>query len=328
LKKKILDIAKALIFLALGIFLFWLVYRGQDIDRIKSVLKNDVNYRWIWFSLFLGLLSHISRTLRWVILIKPLGKKPRKLNTFFAVMIGYLMNLALPRLGEVSRCGALSKYENISMSKLLGTVVLERFVDVIMLLLLTLFVFVTQFDKMLLFLHHNPEVEDKVLAVLTSPVLIGAVIFGIAALIIFRKKYGHLPAAKKFNEVLSNFGEGFRSFKTMDNKLAFVFHTVFIWAMYFLMSYVSFQAFGFTSGLPILAGMTVFVLGSYGMVAPVQGGIGAWHVMTIEGLALYGVAKSNGVIFAFLVHAAQTSMMLIVGLISLWALPFINRRRA
>jgi len=123
LKKIALKVLKFLAFFAVGAFIFWLVYKDQDIERIKSVLKNDVNYLWIGVSLVVGLLSHISRTLRWGLMIEPIGHKPRFVNTFMAVMVGYLMNMALPRMGEISRCGVLSRYEKISFTRLVGTVV-------------------------------------------------------------------------------------------------------------------------------------------------------------------------------------------------------------
>ena len=126
-------------------------------------------------------------------------------------------------------------------------------------------------------------------------------------------------------EILQNFKEGFISIRSIKRKGWFYFHSVFIWSMYYLMLYSVFFAFDFTSNLGPIAGLTIFVLASFGMVAPVQGGIGAWHFMAIEGLALYGVAHENGVIFAFVAHTSMTGMVIIIGLISLLVLPFINR---
>ncbi|MBL7969916.1 MAG: flippase-like domain-containing protein, partial [Prolixibacteraceae bacterium] len=159
MKKNIIKAFQFISFFVLGILIFWVVYKDQDMDRIKSILSNDVNYFWIIVSLFLGLLSHVSRTIRWNLMIEPLGRKPRMLNTFLAVMVGYLMNLALPRMGEVSRCGVLARYEKIPFTKLVGTVVLERLIDVLMLLLLLAIVVITQFGQVLEFLNNNPEVN-------------------------------------------------------------------------------------------------------------------------------------------------------------------------
>jgi len=326
LKQKIFKVLKFFAFFTLGIVIFWLVYKDQDINRIKNILKNDVNYWWIVLSLVLGLFSHISRTLRWNLMIEPLGKKPRTLNTFLAVMIGYLMNFVLPRMGEISRCGVLARYEKISFTKLVGTVVTERLIDMVMLLLLLLVVIVTQFGKVLSFLKNNPEVSDKIVNIVSSPYLILGIVVLVVIIWIYRHRIKKTKFFKKTAVFMSQFVEGFRSIKNMKNKWAFVGHSVFIWLMYYLMLYVEFFAFKFTSHLSPIAGLTTFVLASFGMVAPVQGGIGAWHFMTIESLVLYGVEKPDGTVFALLAHSCTTGMLIVIGLIALLVLPFINRR--
>ncbi len=326
LKKIILKVLKFLAFFALGAFIFWLIYKDQDIERIKSVLKNDVNYFWVVLSLFIGLLSHISRTIRWGLMIEPIGHKPRFINTFLAVMVGYLMNMAFPRMGEISRCGVLSRYEKISFTKLVGTVVAERAVDMVSLLILLAVVIFSQFGEMLSFLHNNPGIEEKLTAVVTSPFLIGGVVILIILLYIFRKAFKHTVIFAKLIEIIKNFKEGFISIGSIKKKGWFFFHSAFIWIMYYLMLYLVFFAFDFTRNLNPIAGLTTFVLASFGMVAPVQGGIGAWHFMAKEALSLYGIANENGIIFAFVAHTSMTLMIIIIGIISLLVLPFINRR--
>jgi hypothetical protein len=327
LKKTILKIIKFLAFFAAGAFIFWLIYKDQDIERIKTVLKNDVNYYWVFLSLFIGLISHISRTLRWGLMIEPIGHKPRFINTFLAVMVGYLMNMAFPRMGELSRCGVLSRYEKISFTKLLGTVVAERAVDMVSLLLLLTVVILSQFGKMLSFVHNNPGLENKLTSIVTSPFLIAGILFLIVLLFVFRRAFKHTIIYKKVVEILKNLKEGFISIGSIKRKGWFYFHSIFIWSMYYLMLYVVFFSFDFTRELNPIAGLTTFVLASFGMVAPVQGGIGAWHFMAIEALSLYGVAHENGIIFAFVAHSATTTMIIVIGIISLLVLPFINRRK-
>jgi len=326
LKKTLLKILKFLGFFGVGAFIFWLIYKDQDVDRIKSVLKNDVNYFWIVISLVLGLLSHISRTLRWGLMIEPIGHKPRFINTFLSVMVGYLMNLAFPRMGEISRCGVLARYEKISFTKLFGTVVAERLIDVISLLLLLVIVIFSQFGQMLGFVKRNPEIQEKLTSVVTSPFLFITIIAIVILAFVFRNKVKNNFVFKKIAGILQNFKEGFISIRSIKKKGLFYFHSAFIWILYYLMLYAVFFAFDFTSHLSPIAGLTVFVLASFGMVAPVQGGIGAWHFMAIEALLLYGVAYEDGVIFAFVAHGITTLMLLILGLISVLILPFINRR--
>lgn len=326
MKKTVVKILKFLIFFTLGIFIFWLIYKDQDIERIKSVLKNEVNYFWVVVSLFIGLISHISRTVRWGLMIEPVGHKPRFGNTFMAVMIGYLMNMAFPRMGEISRCGVIARYEKISFTKLFGTVVAERLIDMISLLILLLVVIFSQFGQMISFLQRNPEIKEKITGIIASPYLIIAFVTLIIVAFLFRNTFKQTTFFRKIVEILHNFKEGFISIRSIKRKGWFWFHSFFIWFCYYLMLYAIFFAFEFTSGLNPVAGLTTFVFASFGMVAPVQGGIGAWHFMAIEGLRLYGVAYENGVIFAFVAHTSMTVMIIAIGLISMLILPFTNSK--
>ena len=330
MKKKLVHIIKFLIFFSISSFLFWWTYKGQNFSELQTTLKTQVNYYWILLSLFFGLLSHISRTIRWNLLIESLGKKPRTVNTFLAVMIGYFANLFLPRMGEISRCGLISKYEDISFSKLVGTVVLERVLDIIMLLIFLLIALSTQFSIIADFFTQNPRVSENLSNVFASSYTLYFIISVSLIIWILRKKFRDTIVFKKIDATLKNFADGFRAIKKLENKWAFVWHTVFIWIMYYLMTYICFFSFGFTSNLPAIAGLTVFVMGSFGMVAPVQGGIGAWHFMVIGTLLVYLPEVANietmSKSFALVVHGAQTGMILILGALSIIALPIANRK--
>ncbi len=326
MKDIIIKSIKFTLFLAIGAFIFWLIYKDQDIERIKTVLKNEVNYFWIVISLIIGLFSHISRTIRWGLMIEPISHKPRFIYTFLAVMVGYLMNLAFPRMGEVTRCGVMARYEKVSFSKLLGTVVAERAVDMISLMVLLLIVVISQFGEMLKFLDKNPEIESKLSSLISSPLLIIILLGIVLAVFIFRKSLKNTLFYKKLNAFLMNLKEGFISIRLIRKKGWFLFHSAAIWILYYLMLYSVFFAFEFTSNLNPIAALTTFVLASFGMVAPVQGGIGAWHFMAIEGLSLYGIAYENAIIFAFVAHASMTLMIIVLGIISLLVLPFIKQR--
>ena len=326
MKHNLLKTLKYLSFFFIGIFIFWYVYKEQNISQIKNILTKDVNYFWIIVSIFLGLLSHISRTIRWNLMIEPLGYKPRMLNTFLAVMIGYLMNLVLPRMGEISRCGVLARYEKIPFTKLVGTVVLERVIDVLMLLLLLVIVIFTQFGQILEFFKNQPAVKDNLERVIYSPLLIIGLIISFIILWLYRHKIYQSSLVKKLMGFVHQFTEGFQSIRNMKKKGAFIFHSIFIWFLYYMMLYCVFFSFEFTSNLTPLAGLTVFVFGSFGMVAPVQGGIGPYEFMVMEGLALYGVQRAYGSAFALLAHMTSLILILVFGLISLIILPFVNER--
>ena len=260
-------------------------------------------------------------------MIEPISHKPGFFNTFLAVMIGYLMNLVFPRMGEISRCGVLSRHEKISFTKLLGTVVAERAVDMVSLLLLLAVVIVSQFGEMLDFLHSNPGIERKLQGLIASPYLIAGVVVLIFMIYFFRKSLKNTFIYKKVEIIFQNLKEGFISVRSIEKKGWFFFHSALIWLLYYLMLYVVFFAFDFTSGLNPVAGLTTFVLASFGMVAPVQGGIGAWHFMAKEALSLYGIANENGIIFAFVAHTSMNGMIIVIGLLSMIILPFINGRK-
>lgn len=327
LKSKIIRALKYLAFFAVGIFIFWMLYRDQSFSEIKTVLQNKVNYFWVLVPLVIGLIAHFCRALRWRILIEPLGKKPSRTNTFMAVMIGYLMNLVFPRLGEVSRCGILSQYEDISFTRLIGTVVLERAVDVLMLLFMTLIAVFSEFDAIISYWYNHPQIRLNLQHVLFSPFTIAIILIIIILLILAYQHHYTNKFSRKIKIIWSNILEGLKTFKTMRRKKEFIFHSILIWVLYFLMLYTGFFALSATSHLSPIAALTTFVFGSIGMVAPVQGGIGAWHFMTKEALGIYGISKQPAIIFALLSHTTMTLLIIVVGLICLIAIPFVNRKK-
>ncbi len=322
MKKRILNILKIVAFLIVGIVLFWLVYRNQDIQTIKEALKK-ADLWWLGISIILGLLSHISRAIRWNMLIEPIGYKARNTTLFYSVMIMYLTNYAIPRSGEVVRCGVASKYEKIPFTALLGTVVTERVIDFIMLFVLTFIVAVTQFSVIIDFFNNNESARQTVEKLTGSVWLIVAVlvfiIFIIILLFVFREKIKQTAIYGKFKKLISDFVSGIKSVAKLEKKWAFIGHTIFIWTMYFTMIFIVFQAFDFTQHLGILAGLTVFVMSSFGMVFPSPGGIGSWHFMAIETLFIYGIDKASGSAFAFAAHESQMLMLIVVGFVALLA---------
>ncbi|MBC5623026.1 MULTISPECIES: lysylphosphatidylglycerol synthase transmembrane domain-containing protein [Butyricimonas] len=323
------QIIKFFAFLCVTVVLFWLVYRDQDPAELMKALREDVNYTWIWVAIGLGMLSHISRSLRWQMLTKSMGYKISFMNSFMGVMIGYFANLAIPRMGELTRCGVVSKYENVPFSKLLGTVVTERVFDMIMLLLLTLIVVVTQFKQVGIFLDNNEDIKEKLYGMFSSPVTWGILVLlvlGLIGFIWFLRKGSFFTRLHHF---MTGLKEGLLTVKDVDHKWLFIGYTIFIWLMYYLMLYVCFFCFKFTSGLGPLVGLTVFVLSSYGMVAPVQGGVGAWHFMVIAALMIY-LPHTEGIesmtkTFALLTHGTMTLLYIVVGVICLLVLPIYNR---
>jgi uncharacterized protein (TIRG00374 family) len=325
---KILNTFKYLIFLSIGVFLFSRVYKDYDIATFKNTLAH-VKWGWIILSLILGLLSHLSRAIRWNMLIQPLGYKPRVINTFLSVMILYATNLVIPRGGEVARCTVLSRYEKIPFSKLAGTVVTERTTDMILLMILVFITIFSQIGIFKQFIENNPEFGQNFGFIFTAWFWILAVGFGIGGLFILWKLRNKLKKIKiigKLFDLLYNFFEGIKSVKNLKNPFAFIAHSILIYVLYFFMMYVVFLSYPPTEHISLIAGLTAFIMGGLAMLMPVQGGIGAWHFMVIETLSIYGVDKIHGQDFALLSHTSMNLMLLIVGGLSFILLPALSKK--
>jgi len=328
--KQFKNIFKIIIFFSVGIVIFWWVSKDQDWNALKDALSK-ANYTWIFVSLVLGILSHISRAARWNLLIKPLGYKPKIINSFFSVMIMYLSNMAIPRSGEVVRCGVMSKTEGIPFAKLLGTVFIERVIDFVMLFVFLAIVLVTQIDVLYKLLTNNPNIKNNIDKFISStPILILIAVFFIFVIVLlylYRAKIKKTKMYSKIENIITHFSDGFKSILKMENKFEFIAHSIFIWVMYFIMIYIVFWSFDFTKHLSLLTGLTVFVMSAFGMVAPSPGGIGTWHFMVIESLFVYGVSKANGYAFAIATHGSMTVMMIVIGVVSIILLPIVNKKK-
>jgi uncharacterized protein (TIRG00374 family) len=329
LKKFIINTLKFLIFLSAGLFLFYLIYKDQDPNVLIQNLEH-INYSWIILSLALGVLSHVARAIRWQMMVQPQGYKPGFWNAFFAVMSTYFANLAVPRLGEVTRPSILKKYEKIPFSTSFGTIVLERLIDLLVLGILTVILLLTQTHVFRQFVNNNPNVQSQLDRIVNSPVLyvfIGLSLLVFIMTIILWKRIKQTKLYIKFARLIEQFLEGLKSFLSIKQKGLFLFYTLLIWVFYFLMTYLPVFAFEATSNINILGGLAFFVIGSYGMVAPVQGGIGAWHFMVAGTMIVIGINDQEARVFALVVHAAQTLMIVVVGLFSTIMLPIVNRHK-
>jgi len=330
--KKLGRYFRVLIFLALGLLLLWWVTRGQDIDKIVLEFRN-ANYFWIALAMVAGVLSHVARAQRWNILIHSMGYKVGLGNTFHAVMSGYLANLVVPRLGEVSKCAVLSKSNGIPFNSLAGTMIAERFIDMITLVLLMFFTIVFQFSFLKNFLYNF--FFRSLISKGTSGLLIffvAASLFLLAILFLawwLRKKLRDAEPdtiAYKLKRQLHGFFNGIKTLWRMRSKAWFVFYSLLIWTLYFLTAYLGFFAIGATSHLSPLAGLTLLAVGSLGILAPVPGGIGTYHFITIATLTqLYAIAPEPATSYAYISHALQ--MVVIIGtsgLLWVW-FSFVNK---
>ncbi len=331
MKAQILSILKLILFLAIGIFFFWLAFRGQDINGIKETLLK-ANYWWLIPSLLFALISNISRAVRWNMLIHPIGYRPKIMNTFAAVFVGYLANLAVPRIGEITRCTVLNRYEKIPVQALIGTVVAERVVDMISLLIILLLVVMLQFELLSLFVMSNflTPFADKIVGLMSKGIIFYAITFAIVAIFVFIiwRFLLHFRTTKFFQKlmgVLKGFVEGLNTIRRLKSKGWFLAHTLILWGCYTLMAYFCFFCFDFSSHMNMMQGITIMIFGGLGFVVPVQGGIGAYHYIVTQTMMVYGLSQQDGLSFATICHGGQTMAVIIFGTLCFLILPFYNR---
>lgn len=276
-----------------------------------------------------------SRAVRWNMLIEPLGYKPKLSNTLNALFLGYFANLAIPRIGEITRCGALTTSEKVPFNGLIGTVIVERVIDLVMLFFSMLLVAILEYDMLSSFLSEkivNP-LKTK-FEFINNPVMLLGIFSLILTLswLLWKFSRGKAEGKKenglvvKIRGILHEVAQGFKTILRMKNTGWFIFHTFLIWIFYFLMTWVCFFCLESTSHLDMKAGMFVLVVGGLGMSAPVQGGIGAYHYIVSQGLQLFGVSSTDGIVYATLVHTTQTLLVVVLGLYAMGML-FVNGKK-
>ncbi|MCE7956251.1 MAG: UPF0104 family protein [Bacteroidetes bacterium CHB6] len=329
MKGKIISAIKYLLFLALGVGMLWLTFRNQDFSSLEEKIKT-IKINWLIAATIAAIISHLSRAARWAMLIEPLGYKPKLSNTFWALCVGYLANLAVPRIGEITRCGVLTKAEKVPFNELIGTVIVERIIDVIMLFILLVAVAAMQYHLIGEFLHQN--IVQPLAGKFQNPVVLLVLAAGLVMMIVavyflfFRKREKSNPLLEKITTLLKGVVDGIKSISKLKNIPLFIFHTVFIWAMYFLATWFCFFTLDATSHLSAVAGLFILVAGGLGMSAPVQGGIGAFHYIVSRGLMLYGISETDGIIYATISHGYQTLLLIVLGTIGFFVLMATSRK--
>ncbi|MBR5166970.1 MAG: flippase-like domain-containing protein [Salinivirgaceae bacterium] len=329
--KKFINAIKYVLFLAIGVAIFYYIYKEVDLQTLKTQI-NNVNWWWIGASIAAGLASHITRSMRWQMLITSTGHTASLPRTFCSVMSMYFTNLIIPRGGEIVRCTALARTDNIPFAVLLGTVVVERTVDTVLMLALLAVVVLTQLDflKGFFSVPGHETMLDKIDFLFSPWFWIIGMVAGIALILILWKFRGSIANIKWLQPVMGlimKFWNGLKSIAKLKSPVSFIVLSVFIYVTYFLMLIACFHSFAPTDNLSFGAGVTTFTMGSLAMLAPVQGGIGPWHFMVYETLALYGVALADGKIFALISHTANNGFCLIVGAVCLVYLTLVGRKR-
>ena len=306
------------IFLPISIGLFCIYYSFKDINFLDfKELFIGIDYMWILFGLVLGALSHISRSYRWKFLVDPLGYKLGIKNSILSVFAAYLINYTVPRAGDVARASIISNYEKIPFEKLIGTIIAERIVDMICISVLILISLLYEFER----------ISEKIITLLLSINVGNLLIYLITIFLIIFLTFRILKRFK-FHKKFSNFLTGLKSGLTviirMEQKLAFIAHSIFIWLMYVFMFYVTSFAFSDLHGIDFFHLLISFTLAALSIMFS-NGGIGIYPLAVEESLYWYGIEAVNGLAFGWVMWLSQTIMVIIFGGLSLFILPFINR---
>ena len=309
---------KKVLYPTVAILLIVWVYNIVQPDKIIEDLKG-ANYAWVGLAAIVGLFSHFMRAVRWKLLIEPMGYESKVRTSFYAVMIGYMVNYAAPRVGEVVRCAVKSKTDDIPVDKLVGTVFTERIFDLIVMLLVTVIAIFSQYQLIGDFVAKSLDTAEGGGA--TKLILFGALVaLGVIGLWVYfwlKKRANNPPIIQKVLNFLDGLLEGAKSIFKLKRPWLFLFYTGVIWLMYFLISYFVFFALEGTSHLGLDAAATTLIVATFAVIIPAPGGIGSFHYFVPKGLALYGIGLSLGTSYAIISHGSQMLMICITGGISM-----------
>lgn len=308
----------------LGLGILWWMYRGTNWSDFGHYVLHEMNWWWMLLSLAFGILPQMARAWRWKMALEPLGEHPRRTSCTDAIFMSYAASLVIPRVGEVTRCGTLKTADGVSFTKSLGTVVTERLVDSLLMLLFTGIAFLLQLPMFLRFLKEtNTNVGDLLHRftgtgyIVTFICLVAALIAGVVAI----RRFSFF---KNGRDMLQDMWEGILSLRKVRNLPLYLFYSVLIWVGYFLHFYIAFFCFDFTAHLSIGAAFLIFCVGTFAVLVPTPNGAGPWHFAVKTMLVLYGVAETQAIMFALTVHTIQTALVVLLGAFG-WAR--INSKR-
>lgn len=331
-RKRILTILQLLLFLGLGIFIVWWMARGIDAKGWVQIKESLRQAKFLLFIpvLVLLIVSHYVRAIRWKILMEPLGYTPSTFNVFNAVMIGYLANLAFPRLGEVLKCTVLARYEKVGPDKLIGTIVAERAVDLVCLIAIFVITILVQIDVVGSYagglLDQLMQGADQKLSVTKL------IIFFVIIIVLFLvarwmlKRFSNNLVFQKMKGLVKGIWSGLISIRYIKNKGLFIVHSVLIWCLYLTSTRLGFYALQEVSHLGMKEALSILSFGSIGMIVT-QGGLGAYQYAVQETLQLYDVPKVIGFTYGWVLWIAQTAVIMLGGLFSFIVLPIVNRNQ-
>jgi len=331
MRKRFFSILQYVFFLGAGIFLVWWQLKSMKPEQKTAFIDafNSANYWLILPVSIIAMLSHLSRAMRWKLLMEPLGYKPALKNVFAVTIIGYFANAAFPRLGEILKCTFLARYESMKVDKLVGTIIVERTFDFVCYIIFIGITVLIQIDVV------GEYVQSKLQLIALSPgmplwakLLIVLGILG-AMFLLLKFLFKKFPGNKiilLINNFITGILEGFKSIRTLKRRKAFIFHTLLIWTLYLLQIYIGFFAMRGTAHLSIKAAFSALTLATLAMIAT-PGGIGSFPIFIKETLLIYGISSALGIAFGWLMWGISTGIIIIAGLIALLLLPYMNKNK-
>ncbi len=326
IKKIANNIFKVALSLILGGAILYWMYRGFDFKQVEDVLLHKMNWAWMLLSFPFGILAQMFRGWRWKQSLEPLDEKPRTGVSINSIFLSYALSLVIPRIGEFARCGVLKRWDGISFPKSLGTVVTERAIDSLLVLIIAGVVFLLQIPVFLNFFRTTGTSVDSILRQFTATGYLVTAICGIAVLILLHFLLKKLAIYNKVKATLSGLWQGVISLRGVKNVPLFVFFTLGIWLSYFLHYYLTFQCFESTSHLSLMCGLVTFIVGSIAVIVPTPNGAGPWHFAVKTMLILYGIQQNDALYFVLIVHSVQTLLVILLGIYAWISLAFTHKK--
>ena len=308
--KDILHIVLSL--LLCSAILYWM-YRDFDFERVRNVLFHEMNWTWMLLSFPFGILAQAFRGWRWRQTLEPLGEHSRTSTRVYSIFLSYAASLLVPRIGEFARCGVLNRKDGVSFPKALGTVVSERVVDSLLVLLMAGLTFLWQIPVFMRFFDETGTSLDSIFHRFTTAGWIVTAVCGLAALMLLWLLLRKLSIYNKVKETLHSVWLGIASLRKVKNHMRFIIFTLAIWVCYFLHYYLTFFCFDATAGLGVSCALVTFIVGSIAVIVPTPNGAGPWHFAVKTMLVLYGVHETDALYFVLIVHSVQTLLVLALG---------------
>lgn len=323
--RKILNIAIPII---LGFGILWWMYRDFNFQRISRTLWHGMRWDWMLFSMVFGVTAQLFRGLRWRISLAPLGENPRTSHCVWAVFVSYAVSLVIPRIGEVARCGILNRYDGVSFPRAIGTVVTERIIDSLLILLMVAATFLLQIDVFLDFFSRTGTNLSGWLHGFTPTGWVVTALCLLVTLAFLLYAIRHYTFLARVRHAVDGVKDGILSLRNVQRKGRFALYTLGIWASYFLHFYLTFFCFPFTQHLGIMTALVAFIVGSIAVIVPTPNGLGPWHFAVKTILVLYGLEATCAETFVLIVHTLQTALIPLLGIIAMIALNHSATRRA